>query len=282
MTDHQKELLRETFAAHEHLAPDSADVYARVQQIAKGHRIRRIGMQAAGGAVLTAGLVAGGIALPQYLHGNSGGGTGLVAPAAPAAASASAAPSAEQREKEISAFLKAGYSPADAAKLAAIWKMDGGDLPAVMARAGRMLMAGQKPPGVVPDNLQNNDGPTPAEFAAVDKFTAAGFGYKDAERLAKLWKLDGPFSAKIAGGKKLLAGKTLPIKHVPDAPASSGDSEYTAAEQKAFDAYFGAGYDYDDAVRLAKIWKMNAKDIGRVKLAAGKKLLAHEKLPIKP
>jgi hypothetical protein len=31
-------------------------------------------------------------------------------------------------------------------------------------------------------------------------------------KLAKLWKTEDPYAAKILGGKKILAGETLPIR----------------------------------------------------------------------
>jgi hypothetical protein len=34
----------------------------------------------------------------------------------------------------------------------------------------------------------------------------------DAVKLAKLWHLKDAYAAKVAGGEKLLAGQTLPIK----------------------------------------------------------------------
>lgn len=48
--------------------------------------------------------------------------------------------------------------------------------------------------------------------------------------------------------------------------------------EKALKAYFKAGYDYDDAVRLAKIWHDSPYD---AKILAGDKLLAGDPLPIK-
>ncbi len=48
MTDY-KDRLREAFATHENLGPDPAEVYARVQELARGYRWRRRGAAAAGG-----------------------------------------------------------------------------------------------------------------------------------------------------------------------------------------------------------------------------------------
>ena len=279
MTDHRdNDLLRETFVAHEHLAPDPADVYARVQQIAKGYRLRRIGMQAAGGAVLTAGLVAGAIQLPQFLPGKDG--TNAAAPAASAVAG-----TADDTKAALEAFDKVGYQTADLKVLAAAWKMKfetPADIEAVKIEAGKRLLAGEKlpaPAGVV-------DFLTPEERAAVDEFYRQGYSYTDAVNLMKVWKLKGDdaYTGKIAGGQALLEGKKLPIKHQedPETPAEPPADESAPGDDGAFAAYFNAGYDYDDAVKLAKLWKMDKNDIGAVKIAAGKKLLAGKKLPFRP
>jgi hypothetical protein len=281
VTDHHdKDLLQETFAAHEHLAPDSADVYTRVQEIAKGYRLRRIGLQAAGGAVLTAGLVAGAIQLPNFLpgHQSSGNGTGLVAPAA--------STSTASEKAALEAYSKAGYGYADAIKLAMIWKKeaDATDPYTIKVEAGRRLLAGEKLPFTPLPEETGSGGLqlSKADQAALDEFFKQGYGYGDALRLMKIWKLKGDaYDGKIAGGKALLAGQTLPIKHQEDPPVDA-EPPTSAADNKAFDAFFNAGYDYYDALKLAKIWKMDKNDLGAVKLAAGKKLLAHKKLPIKP
>jgi hypothetical protein len=47
---------------------------------------------------------------------------------------------------------------------------------------------------------------------AVEEFFDRGYDYDDAVKLAKLWKLKSPYDAKIAAGKKLLDGETLPIR----------------------------------------------------------------------
>ena len=46
----------------------------------------------------------------------------------------------------------------------------------------------------------------------MNAFFAAGYDYDDAVKLARLWKKSDPYQAKIEGGKRLLAGDTLPIK----------------------------------------------------------------------
>ena len=106
----------------------------------------------------------------------------------------------------LQAFFDAGYVWDDAVQLAALWKLP--DPSDAKVAAGKKLEAGQKLP------IQ----PKPAnvaaakESAAVAKFLAAGYTYDDAVKLAALWKLKDAYAAKVAGGEKLLAGQTLPIK----------------------------------------------------------------------
>jgi len=62
-------------------------------------------------------------------------------------------------------------------------------------------------------------------------------------------------------------------------PALSASAPPSARKlQKQWDAYFAAGYDYDDALALAQLW--NSKDeVGAVKAEAGRRLLAGDRLP---
>jgi hypothetical protein len=115
---------------------------------------------------------------------------------------------------------------------------------------------------------------TPAanpDDAAVTAFLAAGYTYDDAVALAKTWGSAAPYEAKAAAGRKLEAGETLPI--APGSAAAESDSN--AAVNKFFDA----GYTYDDAVALAKLW---GGDPYEAKATAGQKLLNGETLPVKP
>ena len=50
--------------------------------------------------------------------------------------------------------------------------------------------------------------------------------------------------------------------------------------QQELEAYFAAGYDYDNAVQLVALW--NATDTDTVKAAAGLKLLQGDTLPVMP
>src|SRR4029453_17016790 len=89
----------------------------------------------------------------------------------------------------------------------------------------------------------------------MDAYFGAGYGYDDALKLAKLWKMDkaDALSVKAEAGKRLLAGKKLPIKPAPDVPVSEEPED--PKNEARWSAYFNAGYDYDDAVKLARIWK---------------------------
>ncbi len=68
--------LTETFSAHEHLAPDAAEVLAEAHGIARSYQRRRWAVRATGGAVLGAGLVVGGIALPGRIGQSNPSGSG--------------------------------------------------------------------------------------------------------------------------------------------------------------------------------------------------------------
>ena len=269
MTEHGDQL-RRAFETHENEGPDPAEVYARVQQLARGYQWRRRGVQAAGGVVLGAGLIAGVMSVPALLPAapNDNAAVQAGAPAAPASPVVSPPPSArvqvDPNQDEFDAYFGAGYGYDDAVKLAKIWKKPKGDIGAIKVEAGRRLLAGQTLP-VKPD----------PEAARVDAFFGAGYGYADAVKLAKIWKMPkGDIHAvKAEAGRRLLAGETLPVKPVEE-------NVLSAKEMAQLDAYFAANYDYNDAVKLAKLWKL--KDPYAAKVAGGKKLLAGETLPIRP
>jgi hypothetical protein len=211
------EQLREAFERHEHLAPDPAAVYARVQELARTYKRRRRSAQAAGGAVLGAGLIAGAVNLPALLPAGPGGSVAVVAPgAAPAASSPppktfpSRSPSELKQQQEWDAYFGAGYGYTDAVKLAKIWHSKS-DIGAVKAEAGRRLLAGETLP-IKPGPEDPSTDVITKEEARVNAFFAAGYDYNDAVKLAKLWKKANPYAAKVEGGKRLLAGDTLPIR----------------------------------------------------------------------
>jgi hypothetical protein len=263
--------LREAFETHENLAPDPAAVYARVQELARTYRRRRRGAQAAGGAVLSAGLIAGVINLPGLLPGRPNDSVTMVAPAA--APTSSTPPSDAELQKDWDAYFAAGYGYADALQLAQIWNSTD-DVGTVKAEAGRRLLAGETlpiQPG--PEDDPSSAAVDPQEKSELTAYFAAGYDYNNAVQLAKLWKIADPYQAKVEAGKKLLASETLPVRPSPQ-------NVQAAKEGAQVNAFFAAGYDYNDALQLAKLWK--TADAYHAKVEAGKKLLAGETLPIRP
>ncbi|WP_067503422.1 hypothetical protein [Actinoplanes sp. TFC3] len=223
MTDHGDQL-REAFRTHEDQIPDAAAVYARVKDLSRTYKRRRRGCQAAGGAVLGAGLIAGAFQLPSLLPASQSSNAAALAPAAappPAvlpsptpSATASPAPVSTKTalDRQYDAYFAAGYGYEDARKLAKYWKISNDRVGDAKAKAGKLLLQGKDLPdvsGVKPDPESTQGF---VESQRVEAFFAAGYDYDDAVELSKLWKTKSPYDAKILGGKKLLAGGELPIQ----------------------------------------------------------------------
>jgi hypothetical protein len=116
------------------------------------------------------------------------------------------------------------------------------------------------------------------DFAA---YYSAGYGYNDALRLAAIWHTKASIAnVKAEAGRRLLAGETLPITPTPDPTTPTPSPSEVAAYQAAWNAFFHAGYVWDDAVRLAKLWHLS--DPTDAKIKAGKKIEAHQPLPFQP
>lgn len=112
-------------------------------------------------------------------------------------------------------------------------------------------------------------------------YAEAGYGYDEAVRLAALWRFDKNISlVKAEAGQRLLAGETLPIRPQPDPSVPATADAKPDHDAAALQAFFNAGYAWEDAVKLAKLWKLS--DPADAKVAAGRKLAAGEQLPIKP
>jgi hypothetical protein len=313
MNDHIDQL-NETFAAHEHLAPDAEDVLARAHRIARSYHRRRWAVRATGGAVLGAGLVAGSIALPGLGHSS----TQSLSPATDAdGGSPSPSPTTTYTQsQEFDAYFAAGYDLHNAQELATIW--NDSDLTQVKADAGLKLLEGGTLP-VTADNPPLSQ--SQPDITDVDAFFSAGYDYQDAVTLAGMWNEKESYSAKIKGGKLLLAGQTLPIPPsgpptaagtaivgrstaskfalghltnaqraklakagkivvVPKSSSGSTSDSGSEATAAAMAAYFAAGYDYQDAVALGQVW--NETDINQIKAEAGQKLIAGDTLPVPP
>lgn len=285
MTEHQ-DRLREAFNRYENDTPDPAAVFARVEELSRKYTWRRRGAQAAGGVALSAGLIVGVTQLPAILPAgpavtSNAPALQAAAPAATPSAAPTIDPSATLTEEQIAqgfdAYFAGGFGYDNSVELAELWNLGRDNFAQAKAIGGLKLLNGETLP-VTP--IPNTDGPAgedpddPETAKSLEAFFAGGYGWDDAERLAELWNLADPVEAKAKAGKKLLAGEELPIPE----PSKGGSSADRAAG--AVRLFFAAGYDYDDAVKLAKLWKLeSAYD---AKVAGGERLLDGEKLPIEP
>ncbi len=85
--------------------------------------------------------------------------------------------------------------------------------------------------------------------------------------------------ALLAGGSLLLNMNGASASGPAPAVAAAAAADAPADVDQAFLlGFLNAGYDYDDAVALGKLW--NNDDVADVKATAGRKLLAGETLPI--
>lgn len=242
------EQLRETFAAHEHLTPNAIEVLRQANVRARSYRRRRRVAQATGASVLGAGVVVGSVALPGLkLHTASRSGTSTAA----------------------------GSS--------------GVSLPGPSAPASAIgsAVASSDPSAPPSPSISPSPSPTYTQEQELAEYFADGFDYNDAMSLGALWNETDVLQIKVEAGQKLLAGQTLPITPsvsttapTPSANLSLGPGVPNTAESKAEAAYFAAGYTYNDAVSLGKLW--NETDILTIKVEAGQKILTGQTLPIKP
>jgi len=92
VTEQHRHQLHEAFEVNSQTTPDPAAVYARVEELAGKYRRRRRGAYVAGGAVLSAGLIAGVLNLPSVLPSDPGTGNAGLPAAAPAVTPSSGLP----------------------------------------------------------------------------------------------------------------------------------------------------------------------------------------------
>lgn len=290
----ERDLLLDTFEAHTAPAVDTADVLAKVDEIARVRRRQRWVVQAGGASLVTAGVVAGGIVLPGALAGGNDAGSATMT-------AASDPSSSHTRAQELAAFFSAGYGYANAQQLAKIWHET--NITNVKAEAGEKLLNGESlplPPSGQPEAPPDRD---------VSAFFNAGYDYNDAVTLAGMWHTTDAYQAKVKAGQKIESGESLPIppsgtvgtpavsrssnneggkltrtlimrKKGMAAPKPGDGAGGSDAMSPALTAYFDAGYDYSDAQRLAAAW--HESDIGQVKAEAGQKLLDGDRLPVAP
>jgi len=289
----ERDFLTQTFDRHTRVEPDTAEIMSRVQAIARARRRNRWVVQATGASVITAGLVAGGIALPGLF---SGGSTASHV----ATVRLAGGEHDYSQQQELAAYFKAGYQLEQAQQLAGLWHES--NLTRVKAEAGLKLLQGQTLP-VAPGST-----PAIAVDRDVEAFFNAGYDYNDATKLMAIWHTADAYHAKIKGGKEIESGEALPIKPSGNAGTAAPTTSSSSATAKlraqkllgaasakpkqapssgaddgmspALEAYFNAGYDFSDAQQLATLWHQS--DITTVKTEAGKKLLEGQTLPIPP
>lgn len=139
------------------------------------------------------------------------------------------------------------------------------------ARAPAQRLAGRA--DVKPRNGKSSDAKRGAGAGTDRKvvaFSKAGYSYDDAVLLSRLWGQSSAYDAKVRAGGKLL-------NHLP-VPTRPGQTAWTVSDDAALQAYFGNGYDYADAQKLARLWK--TASLGDAKVIAGHKLLAGLPLPL--
>jgi hypothetical protein len=174
----------------------------------------------------------------------------------------------DENDSFVQAYIDAGYSADDAAALAQQWGT-GQDFYQVKVKAGRFLKQG------IPLKASPLADPTAvhgySDGQLVDLFVGCGYTLKDAQLLADKWGVD-VSEAKARAGRELKTVGVLPF--VDPAPVAS------SADDAAFTAFFDAGFDYDDAVALAKFWGLGQPADAKVK--AGNLVRAGQPLPAVP
>jgi hypothetical protein len=101
-------------------------------------------------------------------------------------------------------------------------------------------------------------------------FWDAGYTSEDVEALSDLWQSDAT-TAKARAGQLLLDGDPVPV-----APGSHAES---GPDDAALDAFWDAGYTFEDAQALAELWQV---DTGDAKARAGQLLLSDDDVPVAP
>jgi hypothetical protein len=196
-------------------------------------------------------------------------------------------PRVPTEDQKLDAFFAAGYDYEDAELLANFW--DGGitAYEAKIAAGAKVLANDPKAPvPVLPDETAWDVSDEVAHRA----YWNNGYNIEEALLLAEAWEMEDadPSDIKSTAGRKILAGIELPVAPLPDEPGTeqpgTPDPEEPVGEPTdgALDAFFAAGYDYDDALELARVWGLSEDDASEVKITAGRKILAGIELPVEP
>lgn len=173
----------------------------------------------------------------------------------------------------VQAFLDAGYTYDDAEALSRSWGTSGPYRAKV--KAGSFLADGVKLAATPLADPAADDGLGPHQLTA--HFFRSGYTYEDAGVLARHWGVD-VAEAKARAGSELTTVGVLPFVD----PAPAEPSSTTPQDEARFDAFFEAGYDYDDSVLLARHWGFDPDGFVEAKLKAGGLLLDDQPLPEVP
>jgi len=169
--------------------------------------------------------------------------------------------------EDVAAFYEAGYDYDDAAELARLWGRPGA-VGSAKATAGAKLQAGLELP-VAPGSAPAHVDPAEASLAYVN----SGGTVQGALELAELWQMPSGYQAAQKAGRALLGDEQPPI--TTSAPGTASQEAARAAE-----AFYGAGYDTEDAERLALLWSLG--DVDEAAVAGGANVLAGQDLPLDP
>lgn len=175
------------------------------------------------------------------------------------------APTPTADDSFVQAYLDAGYSYDDALALAQRWGLDQ-DFYRVKVKAGQTLREGVPLAAGPFADRGAADGYPDDQLA--DLFLESGYSFEDATVLAEEWGVE-------VGEAKVKAGRELKV--VGALPFVDASGFASSAEEAAFGAFFDAGFDYDDAVALARFWGLGQPADAKVK--AGNLLRAGEPLP---
>ena len=145
------------------------------------------------------------------------------------------------------------------------------------ARAGSVEEAATPDPVVeeaaTPDPVVESapvDVPPSAPEEVYDALWDAGYTIEDVDALATLWGID-PMDAKARTGQMLLDGEPVPV--------APGSTPSYFPESDEYEAFWAAGYTYDDLLALGALWGLEESD---AKARAGQALIDGETLPIAP
>ncbi|MFS0700184.1 hypothetical protein AB6N24_09460 [Cellulomonas sp. 179-A 4D5 NHS] len=111
-----------------------------------------------------------------------------------------------------------------------------------------------------------------------EAFWGAGHTVEDVDALSALWDL-GVTETKAKAGQLLLEGQALPLEDVTRVPLDLSESGLPVEGDDPRDAFWDAGYTYEDAVALSELWSV---DVYETKAQAGQLILDGEELPLRP